>query len=199
MTSKPHLKVFGPMLLKLKVDQEDINKMSKILEKNKSKDFSKHLTGNFEHEYSINTVDYVEIMKKYLTVFKDSFFNFYGAKFKELGVASAWVNFMKANDYNPPHVHQRCDFSTVLIVSCPDKLNKEAEEIAKKTNCGENLPGSVCFNFNSENKFSINTYYFRPVVGDFYLFPAWLMHWVNPFRCEGERVTVASNILIKES
>jgi hypothetical protein len=35
---------------------------------------------------------------------------------------------------------------------------------------------------------------FTPNVGDFFIFPAWLKHYVIPFQCEGERISISANL-----
>ena len=45
--------------------------------------------------------------------------------------------------------------------------------------------------FNSDSVFEI-----KPKVGDFYIFPAFLMHEVHPFRGEGERRCFSFNAFV---
>ena len=35
-----------------------------------------------------------------------------------------------------------------------------------------------------------------PEVGDLVMFPAWLRHYVNDFKSEGERISVSGNITL---
>ena len=51
------------------------------------------------------------------------------------------------------------------------------------------MPGS------NMNKFYLQTHSHLPSIGDFFIFPAGLPHWVYPFKTtEGERVSISGNI-----
>ena len=56
-------------------------------------------------------------------------------------------------------------------------------------------PGTINFVHKLENEdMSINSHSFFPVVGDFFIFPAKLNHYVNTFSCDGERISVSGNV-----
>ena len=48
----------------------------------------------------------------------------------------------------------------------------------------------------ADSKILINQHTFFPEVGDFFIFPASLHHYVNSFKCEGERISISGNLVI---
>ena len=62
-------------------------------------------------------------------------------------------------------------------------------------------PGSITFDFNitsPKNQFFLQSHAYLPSVGDMFIFPAGLPHWVFPFKTtEGERVSISGNIKLK--
>ena len=45
-------------------------------------------------------------------------------------------------------------------------------------------------------QFSRSIISFKPRVGDFYIFPGWLLHGAEPFRGKGERRSLAFNAFV---
>ena len=195
MTENYNIHLFGPLFAKIKLKQEDVENILTLCKVKES--FSKNLAGHFTTEYEIDKKQYTNYMQEHLKTFAMLYEKFYSRKLKHVNVESAWVNFMKANDYNPPHIHTHCDFSTALILKIPQDLKNECDAMKKKTNVNQNLPGYICFENGFNNFYNNTSYFFEPVVGDLYLFPYWLTHWVNPFKCAGERISVSSNLLLK--
>jgi len=134
-------------------------------------------------------------MHKYIYAFKQNCENYYARKYTDIAVVSAWVNFMSKGDYNPPHIHNDCNFSSVMFIQVPEGLKKEAKDFYNQCNSDYvNGPGSLQFiHGNYENKNDIALRSFEPKIGDFFIFPSWLLHYVNPFRCDGDRISVAAN------
>ena len=66
-------------------------------------------------------------------------------------------------------------------------------------------PGCIVFDFNMPssaggNKMFLQTHAHLPSVGDMFIFPAGLPHWVYPFtKTEGERVSISGNIKFNDS
>ena len=63
--------------------------------------------------------------------------------------------------------------------------------------------GCTTFVGNSSGNFfdfkPLNSKVYVPKVGHFLIFPNWLNHMVYPFLCDGERRTVAGNIVLYKS
>ena len=92
------------------------------------------------------------------------------------------------NDYNPIHWHTG-HISGAGYLKVPSDLGKTVQA-DKKTN--EN--GKLQLIYGSPNLLSKSTYLIKPEVGDFYLFPNYLMHAVYPFSgTDEERRSVSFN------
>lgn len=108
-------------------------------------------------------------------------------------IENVWINYQVANEFQPDHVHAG-DFSWVIFLQIPDGLEQERQEHKKKGA----PPGSIVFNYgegvNTNQIPWATTYYdFVPAVGDMFVFPAQLRHYVPPFTCSGTRISVSGN------
>ena len=104
-----------------------------------------------------------------------------------------WVNFMKAGDFNPLHTHGG-DYSFVYFLDIPKALEKERKQF-KGTSA---KPGALMFEYTQQQrpKWSCTGHVIYPEVGDFYMFPAMLAHWVCPFKSKVTRVSVSGNLRV---
>ena len=107
----------------------------------------------------------------------------------EIEVSAAWVNYMQPGDYNPIHIHKNCEFSGVIYIDIPKKLQKEISEY-KGTIEG---PGTIVFLYGEDARHCQTMKTFVPVTGDFYMFPYMLRHGVNPHKSNCERVSIGVN------
>ena len=55
--------------------------------------------------------------------------------------------------------------------------------------------GNLHFLHGSPATFYTNQYQVAPKVGDTYLWPSWLQHFVYPYKCEGERWVMPFNLV----
>ncbi len=174
---------FGPLLFKTTVEQEDIKKIKLLFNCTPNDDYSKNLLGNLKGEFKIDSTNYQNLINKYVYGFCKNYEHYYNQKCDNLLLDSSWVNFMKKGDYKPPHVHTKCDFSSVLTIEVPNELQKEADNYYKNSSSidRKNGPGSLQFSYGESLLNNINTISFEPKIGDFFMFPAWLSHYVNPF------------------
>lgn len=101
----------------------------------------------------------------------------------------AWANFQRQHEPNTEHVHGG-DISFVLYLDIPREL-KEENSIYQGTSAG---PGGVTFRYGESQKFSRSTHSFFPEEGFIYIFPAYLSHWVIPFKSDCIRVSVSGNV-----
>lgn len=108
----------------------------------------------------------------------------------EIQIKEGWVNDMVAGDYNPAHFHQGCLFSSVGFLRVPPDY--EAEFLADKAR--QNTAGCLQF-IDSRSAVGVrNLFTVKPVVGDFYLWPSWMLHCVYPFKSPGVRRSFAVNL-----
>tara|TARA_R100001086_G_scaffold122825_1_gene63228 strand:- start:176 stop:508 length:333 start_codon:yes stop_codon:yes gene_type:complete len=105
----------------------------------------------------------------------------------------AWVNFMQPGEFNPPHIHTDCDFSSVLMIQVPEKLKEEH----KKFIGSAGGPGTISFTYGEVQYYSQTEKTFLPEPGDFFIFPATLTHFVTPFKSQGERISMSANFKLK--
>jgi hypothetical protein len=83
----------------------------------------------------------------------------------------------------------------VLYLKVPRIADPEREE--EKTYISGRQAGFINFMTGGRQEFSRTLVSFRPVVGDFYVFPGWLLHGAEPFRGEGERRSLAFNAAVE--
>lgn len=186
---------WGPLLFRIKINNEDLNKIKKLCKKDNNKDHRTKLAGILRHEYLINDKEYFKTISKYLDIFKQSFEHWYGKSYNEIKIVSAWVNFMKKNEYNPLHIHNNCSLSSVLYTQIPDKLKNENKKYIG-TAGQQGGPGSINFLYGNTDALILNYKTFFPEEGDFFIFPGNLLHSVVPFVSNIERISVAANFNI---
>ena len=180
---------WGPLLFKVKMVPQDLKKCIKLCSK-KSSFVNETLAGVIKHEHYVSSSKFAKIIEPYLNTFSQCYKEWYGTPLKkQISITAAWANFMSAGEFNPPHVHTSCHFSSVLFVKVPDELKEEHKKF-KGTGGG---PGSLAFNYGESLSHSINHMYFFPEEGDFFIFPSTLTHFVAPFLSKGERISMSAN------
>jgi hypothetical protein len=106
-----------------------------------------------------------------------------------------WVNFQQKGEYNPPHDHSGV-YSFALWIQVPFDIKDEQALFPKENNASTNP--SACFNFNYTNALGKTCGEILPVdrtwENKIVLFPASLVHYVNPFYTSDEfRISVSGN------
>lgn len=181
----------GPLLFKTKLTEEVLKGLEEL--SNSKKDYRYGLAGAIEEEYKIDPYFYSELLNPYFLIYKEAFKNWYNREItKDIKVTSAWVNKMKAGEFNPPHIHTNCKLSSVIFMNdLNEEIIKERESY-KGTQRGK--PASINFNFsvNSEELY-IQEFNYVPQRGDFFIFPARLLHWVFPYKSNFTRISIAAN------
>jgi len=184
----------GPCVIKLKI----IDEFKKLLleEGKKSKiDFKDKLAGIIEDEKGFNEEakkQAVPYMSQYLGIYDQMYQKYvlkpYDKK-PEYILSALWINYQKANEFNPPHDHDG-KLSFVTYLSIPEELKKEHKEYVGKS-CG---PGGIQFIYGDGPRDCVTYQSFFPEEGDMFIFPAWLKHWVAPFKSDCTRISVSGNI-----
>ena len=193
MTSKALFYHWGPLLMKTKVEENNLVEVEKLC--NKRNNFNHELAGHMKEQFTINPAELEEILKKYLQTYKNIFVDYYH-KYVDFYVNSSWVNYMKSGEFNPPHCHG-ADFSAVLFLSVPEEIKKENEDF--KGTGGENCgPGELKFFVGLVTDDFINEASFLPERGDLFVFPSKLIHLVAPFKSNVQRISVAFNMTRKQ-
>jgi hypothetical protein len=102
-----------------------------------------------------------------------------------------WIVSQYAGTPSPVHFHTG-DISGVLYLKVP--RIEEGEEA--RTYISGRHAGYINFLIGGKQRFSKSLISFKPEVGDFYIFPGWLLHGAEPFRGTGERRSLAFNAFV---
>jgi hypothetical protein len=180
---------WGPLLFKIKLNPTDLKACLKLCSKKSSK-VNDTLAGVIKHEHYVSSHKYYKIIDPYLTPFRQAHLQWYGKPLtKRITFTTTWVNFMRPGEFNPPHTHSDCDFSSVLFVQIPEKLREENKKFVGTAGG----PGAISFTYGESQKYSISSKGIFPQEGDLFIFPATLTHFVYPFMCQEERISMSSN------
>ena len=180
---------WGPILFKIQLDPKDLEACAKLCSK-KSSFVNETLAGNIKHEHYVSSKPYYKILNPYFNQFRSCYQQWYGREMTDqIQAGKAWVNFMKAGEFNPPHVHTDCDFSSVLFIKVASDIRKENKAF---TGTGGG-PGAISFHYGEDQSYAITQKTVFPEAGMFFIFPATLTHFVAPFQSKGERVSISTN------
>ena len=109
-----------------------------------------------------------------------------------VSLETAWINDMKANEYNPAHFHTSPEtdlgMSSVLCLKVPKSYGKEYSREDQPSN------GMLEFLGGQQDPLSISQNRVNAKVGELYVFPYTLLHQVYPFNGTDEvRRTMSYN------
>ncbi len=116
-----------------------------------------------------------------------------GAEPAQIRIDLFWIVSQFAGSPSPVHFHSS-DVSGVLYLKTPEIDNEADEEL--KTYISGRQAGHINFLIGGKQKYCKSLASFKPRVGDFYLFPGWLLHGAEPFRGIGERRSLAFNAYV---
>ena len=196
------LRPFGPSIVKIKIPEKTIQEMNMFVDemiRDKGKlekyDEGPKLAGNVSQEFLMTT----EFMQKIKWAeFLASSCNDWVRKEKQIKlkkfyIIKSWIVRQFKNEYNPIHYHSG-DISGVGYLKVPVSMG---ETLQKNKRVNHN--GKLILIDGSKKLFSSPTYAITPRVGDFYLFPSYLMHTVYPFSgTDEERRSVSFNAKLDE-
>ena len=190
-------KPFGPSIVKIKLPENIIEEMNLFVDEmiNDEEKLEKYnegpkLAGNVSQEFLMTT----EFMKKikwaeYLASNCDEWVSKEkNIKLKKFQIIKSWIVRQFKNEYNPIHYHTG-DVSGVGYLKIPNTMG---DTLQKNKKINQN--GKLILIDGSKKLFCSPTYAITPKVGDFYLFPSYLMHTVYPFTdTKEERRSVSFN------
>ena len=104
----------------------------------------------------------------------------------------SWVVSQYAGEFNPFH-HHNGDFSGGIYLKVPEGMN---DEWAVDLQDHYPAKGLIEFAYGEPQSFRCDNLKFKPEVGKFLVFPAWLKHLVYPFSVEGERRMMSFNATV---
>jgi len=195
----------GQTVLKYEVPLEIFVGLNEIYEKQKKQlpKANKQLVGKIQDEVSLfysgpnnDKMHQHCFLPQDILQWFDSVFAHYLAWNKigpnQRSINSVWVNEMKANEYNPVHIHQGklySGLSSVMVLKLPTDYGVEYSAESKPMNGRLQIIGSA------NGQFSKTDYSPNMKIGDFYVFPYDMRHCVYPFNSTKEvRRTLVCNV-----
>ena len=198
-----NLRVLGPAVLKVKIPEPILKKLNVYIDKiidDKAKlkklDYGEALVGDVTQEFlleiefvkSSGWLEFLGNSSKIYTELNE------GKKISKFNLLKTWVVRQFQNEYNPTHWHGG-HISGAGFLKVPKSLGESTQQKKSKKYRGGSLQlihGARMFTCPS-------TFNITPEVGDFYLFPNYLMHTVFPFKdTEEERRSISFNASIDE-
>jgi uncharacterized protein (TIGR02466 family) len=113
-----------------------------------------------------------------------------GAYEGQLGV-SGWANLNRKGDYNTVHNHPNALWSGVYYVDPGD--NSGVGPLSGAIDFLDPRGGADMVTIRGNPAGMVNRHHPEP--GLLLIFPGWLQHFVHPFQGEGERITIAFNVI----
>ena len=185
---------WGPCVVKCKIKPE-YGKLLLDEAKNNKIDFRSKLAGQIDHETSYSDESRnkaVPFLSQYFGVYDQAYQAYTQRKYDkrpEYVLSALWINYQKANEFNPPHDHDG-KLSFVIYLKIPEELKQENKKYVGKS-CG---PGGIQFLYGNGPRECISYMSYFPEELDMFIFPAWLKHWVSPFKSDCERISVSGNV-----
>ncbi len=186
---------WGPCVAKMKMTDKFYEALMKEAEASKTEGqlYQHRLAGIIKKEYQLKDYKKVQpfisdIVRIYGHIW-DKWRNVDKPSSDQYLIKALWVNYMGPGEFNPPHDHSD-DLSFIAFLKVPEELKKEHKEYKGKSSG----PGGVSFLYGEGNRQAITYQAVFPEEKDFFIFPAWLKHWVAPFKSDVERVSVSGNI-----
>ena len=191
---------WGQLVFESQIDKEHIDL---LLENGQETtvDARQDLAGQIDEEFYYKNYDewFIPKFRDYIESYIVAAKNYTTSLPKQMAqgwhLEKLWINYQRANEYNPPHDHTG-DLSFVIYLQVPEEIVKENEETQHEHNNAG--PGMINFWVGLDMPFAINRCSKMPAVGDIFIFPAWLPHYVNGFKADVERISVSGNIKFKD-
>ena len=198
-----NLRVLGPAILKVKIPDDILNKLNEYIDKIinddsklKKLNYGEALVGDVTQEFLlevefVKSSGWLEFLGNSCKIYAE--LN-EGKKISKFNLLKTWVVRQFQNEYNPTHWHGG-HISGAGFLKVPKSLGQSTQQKRSKKYRGGNLQlihGARMFTCPS-------TFNITPEVGDFYLFPNYLMHTVFPFKgTDEERRSISFNASIDE-
>ena len=193
---KINIEIFnwGPCVVKCKIKPEFAKLLLDEAKSNKD-DYRTKLAGQIDVETGYTDEakrKVIPIMSQYLGVYDQAYERFTRKPYEkrpEYIMSAMWINYQRENEFNPPHDHDG-KLSFVIYLKIPEELKKENASYNGKS-CG---PGGIQFLYGEGPREAVTYMSYFPEELDMFIFPAWLKHWVSPFRSKCTRISVSGNI-----
>ena len=192
---------FGPSIAKVKIPEKIIKSLNDYVDKirnneklSKKFDAGKSLIGNVSQEINLSP----EIIQEsgWLSFLGNAtkawVKNSLNKEITKFNVNSSWVVSQYANQYNPVHWHS-AHISGAGFLKVPTTFGETFQKDKK------NFNGNLSLIHGQRAFMSDAQYKITPEVGNFYIFPHYLMHAVYPFKdTDEERRSISFNAVVDE-
>ena len=182
----------GTIICRFTVPQTIIYEINTDYEKTKDLPaHNKNLAGKIADEFKVTSI-LSENTKSLFTTCFQQYLQTIKKPFWHVSLENAWINDMKANEYNPFHFHTSpmtdLGLSSVLMLKKPSTYGKEYSREESPSN------GMLEFTGGKQDPLSISQNRVNAKVGELYVFPYTLLHGVYPFNGTDEiRRTLSYN------
>ena len=182
----------GTIICRFKVPLEVIDEINKDYDN--AKDLpahNKNLAGKIAEEFKVTDILSDNTRSLFTTCFQ-TYLKTVQKPLWHVSLENAWINDMKANEYNPFHFHTSpmtdLGLSSVLMLKRPSTYGKEYSREESPSN------GRLEFTGGQQDPLSIPQNRVDAKVGELYVFPYTLLHGVYPFNGTDEvRRTLSYN------
>ena len=196
------IKPFGPAIAKVKMPEKIINTLNDHVDKivnneelSKKFDTGKNLAGNVKQELSLSKeISDESGWSSFLSNATRAWIKFcIGKNIKEFHIYNSWIVRQFSNEYNPVHWHSG-HISGAGFLKVPSTFGETFQKDKK------NLNGKLVLIHGSKSFLCNSKYEIIPEVGDFYIFPHYLMHTVYPFKdTNDERRSISFNAKVEDN
>tara|TARA_R100001086_G_scaffold204704_1_gene120554 strand:- start:50 stop:733 length:684 start_codon:yes stop_codon:yes gene_type:complete len=188
---------WGPCIVHLRISEAFHKLLLEEAQASRVKelDYSKKLAGVIKEEYMFRKKEtFLPWISQILGIYDEAFQKHKNVFYKPEDkpnylLSSLWVNFMKKNEFNPPHDHAD-ELSFVIFLDVPPEITKEQDEYDGRSGG----PGSLGFLYGEGNRQAITYQSVKPKNRDMFIFPAWVKHYVAPFYSDVTRISVSGNV-----
>ena len=199
------IRPFGPVIAKIKIPSDLLEKLNNytkdVISNNEKKKIlvhSKQLAGNVTQEFIINgefgfSSGWFEFLSKNI---QEYIFLTTKKKITKCTIIHSWIVRQFSNEYNPVHNHSGHISGAGWL-----KLPEQWGEYYNQIKLGKDNPnGNLDLIYGSPMFLNHAIFRIKPEIGDFFLFPHYLMHCVWPFNSKNdhERRSISFNAKIDE-
>lgn len=191
---------FGPSVAKFKMPKKMVESLNSHIDEQvetgqaKEKNLGHTLAGNVQQEFRmefdlLQEIGLLELLGLSVQTWIKKVRNQEISKFNLL---DCWAVRQFRNEYNPAHIHSG-HISGVGYLKLPTDFGATVQP-----NKSRNKNGNIEFIHGQKAFLSDSIATMVPSVGDFYLFPHYMMHTVYPFDAPGERRSISFNANIDD-
>lgn len=192
---------FGPPIGRAQMPEKMIKALNLYVDEQLSTgraaryDFGDRLVGNVKQEFKlqediISSSGLLEMVGAATKAWVKQSTNREISKFE---ILDCWIVRQFKHEYNPTHFHNG-HVSGVGYLMRPENFGPTVQNSKKS-----NRNGQIQFIHGQRAFLSDPTMTFEPQIGDFFLFPHYMMHTVYPFNSEGERRSLSFNARIDDN